>query len=114
MNSNAVTTHFKNTTITHPKFAVPLLKRIKKESREEYKNMQQAFNLLGWDDLPDELKMEIYNDVKCMVQELKGYYSSCDPYVERRRNSIHFWVSSFKEGICSLETAIKALKVKAL
>ena len=49
-----------------------------------------------------------------MVQELKGYYSSCDEFVQRRRNSVHFWVSSYQDGICTLEAAIKTLKVKSL
>lgn len=105
-----------NTSLTSPVtlFVTPLLKRIKKESASEYSEMQEAFTLMGWGTLPDNLKIEIYNDVKFMVQELKGMYSSCDPFVENRRNSVHFWVSSFKDGICSLEAAIKALKVKAL
>ncbi len=76
--------------------------------------MQETFALMGWEELPDDLKFEIYNDVKFMVQELKGMYSSCDPFVVNRRNTVHFWISSFKDGICSLETAIKALKVKPL
>lgn len=95
-------------------FVAPLLKRIKEESSQEYVEMLEAFTLMGWGNLPDELKIEIYNDVKFMVQELKGMYSSCDPFVENRRNSVHFWVNSFKDGICSLEAAVKALKVKAL
>ncbi|MEX0722685.1 MAG: hypothetical protein WD357_10585 [Gracilimonas sp.] len=95
-------------------FAVPVLNRIQQESIEEYNEMQQAFNLMGWGALPDELKIEIHNDVKFMVDELKGRFSSCDPFVKRRRESIHYWVSCFQDGICSLEAAIKALKVKAL
>jgi len=95
-------------------FVAPLLKRIKKESLIEYNEMQQTFVLMGWGELPDDLKFEIYNDVKFMVQELKGMYSSCDPFVENRRNTVHFWVNSFKDGICTLETAITAVKVKAL
>lgn len=95
-------------------FVAPLLKRIKKESANEYVEMQQTFDLLGWGKLPDDLKIEIYDDVKFMVQELKGMYSSCDPHVERRRNTVHFWISSFQDGICTLEAAIKAVKVKAL
>ncbi|MEX0721734.1 MAG: hypothetical protein WD059_13760 [Balneolaceae bacterium] len=114
MTSNVVSTKLQNTTITHPMFAIPLLNRIKKESREEYDNMQQAFDLLGWGDLPDDLKIEIYEDVKFMVQELKGYYSSCNPFVQRRRESIDYWVSCFKDGICTIDAAIKALKVKTL
>lgn len=95
-------------------FVGPILKRIRKESIEEYNEMQQAFNLMGWGNLPDELKIEIHEDVKFMVEELKGRFSSCDPYVKRRRDSIHYWVSCFQDGICRLETAINALKVKAL
>ncbi len=95
-------------------FVAPLLKRIKKESKQEFDEMQQAFELMGWGILPDELKIEIFEDVRFMVQELKGYYSSCDPHVKRRRETVHFWVSSFQDGVCTLEAAIKALKVKSL
>lgn len=93
---------------------LPVLNRIRKEGMEEYEEMQQAFNLLGWSELPDLLKFEIYDDVKFMVQELKGHFSTCDPFVQKRRNTIHYWVSCFQDGICSLEAAIKALKIKAL
>lgn len=95
-------------------FVAPLLNRIKKESKLEFGEMEDTFRLMGWEDLPAELKIEIYDDVKFMVQELKGHYSSCDPYVQRRRQTVHFWVSSFQDGICTLNAAVKALKVKAL
>ena len=95
-------------------FVTPLLNRIKKESRKEFNEMEQTFELMGWAKLPEELKIEIYNDVKFMVQELKGYFSSCDPYVLRRRETVHYWVSCYQDGICSLITAIKALKIKQL
>ncbi|WP_290962948.1 hypothetical protein [Gracilimonas sp.] len=95
-------------------FAVPILKRIERESQDEYAEMQQAFELMGWGNLPDQLKIEINDDVKFMVEELKGRFSSCDPFVKRRRDSIHYWVSCFQDGICTLNAAIKALKVKPL
>ena len=95
-------------------FVTPLLKRIKEESRQELGEMEATFKLMGWEDLPDELKIEIYNDVKFMVQELQGRFSSCDPYVQRRRETVHFWVCSFQDGICTLDAAVKALKIKAL
>jgi len=95
-------------------FVAPLLNRIKKESRQEFVEMQEAFKLMGWGEIPDDLKIEIYDDVRYMVQELKGFYSSCDQFVQQRRNTVHFWISSFQDGICSLEAAIKALKVKSL
>lgn len=113
MTSNALSITPENN--TNPVlFAVPILERIQEESREEYVAMQEAFELMGWSQLPNELKIEIYEDVKFMVQELKGYFSSCDPFVKRRRESIHYWVNCLQDGICSLEAAIKALKVKAL
>ncbi len=115
MNSANALTHNKSTQAPSLNlFVAPLLKRIKKESAEEYVEMQQTFNLMGWGKLPDELKMEIYDDVRYMVQELKGMYSSCDPNVERRRNTVNFWVSSFQDGICTLDAAIRGVKIKAL
>lgn len=105
-------------TVSAPKrtklFVTPLLERIKKESAREFEEMQTAFSLLGWGDLPDELKIEIYDDVRYMVKELNGYYSSCDEFVKRRRQRVHYWVENFREGICTKETAIQALKVKPL
>lgn len=93
-------------------FANTVLKGIQQESKQEYKEMQEAFELLSWASLPDTLKIEIYEDVKFMVLELKGLFSSCDEYVHRRRDSVHFWVSSYQDGICTLEAAINALKIK--
>lgn len=112
MSTPVITTKFRNTTINHAAFAVPLLNRIRKESKEEYMDMQQAFDLMGWGQLPDELKIEIYDDVQFMVQELKGNYCSNNPFVQRRRESVCYWVNCFEDGLCSLETAVKALKVR--
>ncbi len=109
-----VHTSTRKTAKTANLFIAPLLKRIKKESAEEYTEMQEAFNLLGWAKLPDEIKIEIYDDVRFMVKELKGLYSTCDPYIQRRRETVHFWVQSFLDKIASKEAAIKALKVKSL
>lgn len=97
-----------------PAFVNLLLNKINKESREEYNDMQQTFNLLGWGELPDELKIEIYVDAKYIAKELNGSFSSCDPFVQRRRDTIFYWVNSFNKGICSLETAVNALKIKPL
>jgi hypothetical protein len=113
-----MTPQVKTTTRKSPKtvnlFVAPLLQRIKKESAEEYAEMQDAFDLLGWAKLPDEIKIEIYEDVRFMVKELKGLFSSCDPYIQRRRDTVHFWVQSFLDKIATKEAAIKALKVKML
>ncbi len=95
-------------------FVTPLLHRIKKESAEEYVEMQEAFELMGWAKLPDDIKIEIYQDVRFMVKELKGLFSSCDPYVQRRRETVHFWVQSYLDNIASKEVAVKALKIKGI
>ncbi len=95
-------------------FIRPLLTRISNESEWDYQELQQVFQLLGWHKVPDILKVEIYDDVRVMVEELRGNYSSCDPYVYNRRNRVHYWVQSFLDGTSSLKTAIQALKIQSL
>ncbi len=112
--ANALTNYESTSKSPIKLFVTPLLQRIKKESAEEYTEMQEAFSLLGWAKLPDELKIEIYEDVKFMVQELKGMFCTNDPYVEQRRNSIYFWVNSFQDEVCTLKAAVNALKIKPL
>jgi hypothetical protein len=92
----------------------PVLRKVLKEAEKEHRELQQMFDLMGWGDLPDALKMEIKDDVKAMVDELEGQYSSCDPYVARRRQRVVHWVQSYRDGICSLDTAIDALHIKRL
>jgi len=96
------------------RFINPLLDRIHYESEREYKDLQEAFELMGWGQLPDSLKIEIYDDVKAIVKELQGSYSSCDPYVKNRRNRVYYWVQSFLDGVSSLETTIEVLKIPSL
>lgn len=99
----------------HTTFDVePVLRKAFLEAKKEHRELQEMFELMGWGDLPDALKIEIKNDVSAMVDELKGQYSSCDPYVKRRRERVTYWVSCYRDGICSLHTAIDALKVKKL
>ncbi|MEC8140848.1 MAG: hypothetical protein VX062_02050 [Bacteroidota bacterium] len=99
---------------TKKPFIRPLLTRISNESEWEYQELQQVFKLLGWHKVPDILKVEIYDDVRVMLEELRGNYSSCDPYVHNRRNRVHYWVQSFLDGTSSLKTAIEALKIQSL
>ena len=97
------------------KFQVePVLRKVLVEAEQEHKKLQEIFELMGWGDLPDELKIEIKDDVSAMVDELQGQYSSCDPFVHKRRESVTYWVSCYQDGICSLKTAVDALKVKRL
>lgn len=92
----------------------PVLRKVLKEAEREHRELQEMFELMGWGELPDALKIEIKDDVSAMVDELQGQYSSCDPYIARRRRRVVHWVNSFMDDICSLETAIEALRVKKL
>lgn len=92
----------------------PVLRKVLLEAEQEHKQLQEVFALMGWADLPDALKVEIKDDVGAMVDELQGQYSSCDPYVQKRRERVAYWVSCYEDGICSLSTAIEALKVNKL
>lgn len=92
----------------------PVLRKAFQEAEKEHRELQEMFELMGWGDLPDALKVEIKDDVSAMVDELKGQYSSCDPYVKKRRERVAYWVCCYRDGICSLHTAIDALKVKNL
>lgn len=92
----------------------PVLRKAFLEAEKEHRELQEMFQLMGWGELPDALKIEIKDDVSSMVDELKGCYSSCDPYVQKRRERVTYWVSCYRDGICSLSTAIDALKIKKL
>lgn len=103
--------------ITHKKPAgslEPVLRKVLIEAEQEHRELQQMFELMGWGDLPDALKLEIKDDVSAMVDELEGQYSSCDPHVQRRRKSVTYWVNCYMDDICSLKTAIDVLRVKKL
>lgn len=91
-----------------------VLRKVLKEAEREHQELQEMFELMGWGDLPDALKIEIKDDVAAMVDELEGQYSSCNPHVARRRRRVVYWVNSFLDDICSLQTAIDALRVKKL
>lgn len=108
----------KTTAKSSPKIPVfdiePVLRKAFLEAEKEHAELQEMFALMGWKDLPDALKVEIKDDVSAMVDELQGQYSSCDPYVQKRRESVTYWVNCYQDGICSLNTAIEALKVRKL
>lgn len=92
----------------------PVLQSIFLKAENEYRQIQEMFNLLGWGGLPDELKYEIEEDVKGYIDELHGKYSTHCPFVQRRRERVDFWVNSLLDGLCTADTAIEALKVKSL
>lgn len=94
--------------------AEPVLRSIFREAELEHRSIIQMFNLLEWGDLPEELKFTIKEDVKGYIDELNGEYSTNCQLVQRRRESVDFWVNSYKDNLCTLETALKALKTSRL
>jgi len=91
----------------HPE---PVLRSIFREAELQHRQIEQMFTLLGWGSLPDDLKYVIKDDVKGYIDELEGNFSTNCPLVQRRRESVDFWVSSYRDEICSLETAVQSLK----
>jgi ribosome modulation factor len=87
---------------------------ILRNAGKQQSESEKMFAELGWQDLPAELKFEIEDDVRGYLDELNGRYSSTCPYIQRRRESVDFWVRSYMEGICSLETAINSVKIQEL
>lgn len=88
----------------------PVLRSIFREAELEHRKIQQMFNLLGWNELPDDLKYVIKDDVKGYIDELEGRFSTNCPLVQRRRESVDFWVNSYLDGICSINTAVESLQ----
>jgi len=84
----------------HPNRTHPLLR----ESRE-------IFELMGWGEVSDEVKLVIAIDLIGFRDELKGLFSTNSPYVLARRKSIYYWVNMLLNDGCTLQTAIEALKV---
>ena len=92
----------------------PVILSIFHKAEREHRRVEEMFELLGWSDLPEQIKIVIEEDVKGYIDELHGQYSTNCHYVQRRRESVDFWVNSYLDGICSSDTAAGALKVKRL
>src|SRR5690625_6140361 len=80
----------KSRTITRP-----YLLSIIRKAANDYRDMDEMFQLLGWSELPLSLKLVIEDDIRGYTDELKGRYSTNCPAVQRRRESIEFWVKSY-------------------
>jgi hypothetical protein len=91
-----------------------VLRKVLFEAEQEHREAEEGFEVMGWGNLPEELKIEIKDDIRIFIDELNGHYSSCDPWVQKRRKSVYYWVSMFRDGNVSLETAIGALRVRPL
>ncbi len=69
------------------------------------------FSLMGWSGLPEDLKRAIAVDLIGYRDELLGLYSTLDPAVQARRRSVYWWVEQYRDGTCSLDTAIASLRI---
>jgi hypothetical protein len=89
----------------------PNLRKIESNRSEEDQVLNGIYDALGWGDLPYRLKFEIALDVVGYYDELRGMYSTRDPFVLARRKRVVYWINNYREGNCSLETVIEALKI---
>lgn len=92
----------------------PVLGKVLRDAQEEHQELLDAFELMGWGGLPVELKIEIKDDIAAMVDECKGQYSTCDPFVLKRRQRIVYWVENYQDDICTLKTTVQALRIEKL
>lgn len=77
-------------------------------------DVEQVLNLLGWSLLPNQVIIEILDDLSSYAEELKGGFSTICPYVQQRRKRVVYWVESLMNGICTAETAAQALHIPLL
>jgi len=101
-----------NTTISYQteKQTEQTLNNVDKVFRKESQEFKDMLTLLGWQNLPDKLLAEIVLDIADMKKELQLRYCSTDNAKDLRRRQVHYWVESYRQGTCSLETAVNALK----
>lgn len=79
--------------------------------QEEDERLNQIYEAMGWGDLPYRLKFEIALDIVGFYDELRGLYSTRDPFVLARRKRVLYWINNYRNGNCSVDTVVKALKV---
>lgn len=89
----------------------PLFQKMLGDAMKEEQEMNEIFSLLGWGDLPLELKMTIHSDVSGYLNELQGRYSTSCSYVQKRRERVDYWVNSYLDGLSTLKQSVDALKI---
>lgn len=75
---------------------------------------REIFEMMGWGDLPEKVKLAIAIDLIGFRDELAGLYSTNDPLVLARRKSIHYWITMLLDEACSEETVLNILKINNL
>lgn len=89
----------------------PVLRKVDLDKEFEDEALNQIYAAMGWSDLPYRLKFQIAPDIVGYYDELTGRYATCDPFVMARRSRVLYWIDSFRNGLCTLETVLDALKI---
>lgn len=76
-----------------------------------HQDVEQILAVLGWQNLPQDVLIEIMDDLQGFADELSGRFSTLCPYVQNRRKRVIYWVDSVLNGICSSKTAAEALHI---
>lgn len=97
---------------SHPAAASPNTRQdpLLEQAARSQNDLRDVLGLLGWDDLPVRLLLAVFDDLTAFALELKGEYASVCPFVRQRRKSVDHWIACWKEGLCSLDTAVQALQ----
>lgn len=74
-----------------------------------YSIHDSIFHLFGWQELPESIKNVIRPDLNAYQEEVNGNYSTNDPFVCQRRQSVRYWVEMYLGNMASEETVVKAL-----
>lgn len=98
---------------SHYRVVEPVLRKVLREAEREHQELQEVFELMGWGALPEELKIEIGDDIRAFREELLGNYSTCDEGVLRRRRRVRYWVELYLDGACSIRTAVESLRMRS-
>ncbi len=94
---------------------VPLSRNLSKETESTILHeAREIFTTMGWQNLPEQIRLTIALDIIGFRDELCGLYTTRDPMVRNRRNRIHYWVNLYLNGECSADTVTERLRVSYL
>lgn len=70
---------------------------------------QELLELLGWDELPQEVIALISEDLQNYATELEERYSARDRTSRSRRSSIRYWIEQYRAGVVDGEALLDIL-----
>jgi hypothetical protein len=72
-------------------------------------DLSEALAVLGWNNLPIEIHTRIKDDLLQFMRELNGKYATTDAKILKRRRRLTFWINSYIQGDCSLNTLLEMI-----